>query len=80
MFCQITDLEPPATPISAETYTKYGYPWFRLYDEFMPDIEAPEVLAKVKTVHEVEQKEGAGGEMDDSVEVDKEQVLGIKLN
>lgn len=80
MFQQITDLEPPATPISAETYTEYGYPWFRLYDEYMPDIEASEELAKVKSVNEVEQEEGTGGKIDDSVEVDKEQVLGVKLN
>ena len=26
MFQQIIDREPPSTPISAETYTEYGYP------------------------------------------------------
>ena len=54
MFQLITDIEPPETPVSAETYNSYGMPWFRLYDEYMPDILASDELAKVKTVDQVE--------------------------
>jgi hypothetical protein len=79
MFQQITDREPPATSISAETYTEYGFPWFRLYDEYMPDIEAPEVLAKVKSVNEVEQEKTGVTVGDDSVDLGAGQTVGIGL-
>jgi hypothetical protein len=79
MFQQITDQEPPATPISAETYTEYGYPWFRLYDEYMPDIEASEELAKVKSVNEVEQEKTGVPVGDDSVDLGAGQTVGIGL-
>eukprot|EP01027_Heterolobosea_sp_BB2_P002515 GEZU01003776.1.p1 GENE.GEZU01003776.1~~GEZU01003776.1.p1 ORF type:complete len:224 (+),score=72.16 GEZU01003776.1:888-1559(+) len=33
MYFQITGMMPPASPISAQTYSAYGYPWFDIYDE-----------------------------------------------
>lgn len=48
----ITGEEPPPTPISASTYTKYGYPWFEYYTD-SPGINGSATLAGVKTVNQV---------------------------
>jgi hypothetical protein len=45
----ICGLEPPSTPVSAETYAEYGLPWFDLYDESMSDVTAPQNLSELKT-------------------------------
>ena len=79
MFQQITDLEPPATAISAETYTERGYPWFQLYDEYMPDIDASKALAQVKTVDEVGQGKADVTVGDDSVVLGEGQIVSIVL-
>jgi hypothetical protein len=63
----LTGREPPPTPVSAETYTQYGLPWFELYDEVAEDVPASERLAGVEPV------EGAGERLD----VDPAQVRGI---
>lgn len=49
-FLQITGNKPPPTPIDAKTYTKYGLPWFDLYDETKGDIAPSELLNKIKTI------------------------------
>lgn len=49
---EITGEEPPATPITAKTYAKHGYPWFALYDEHLPALEGSDRLAAVKSVAE----------------------------
>src|SRR5262249_15457533 len=33
MWTEITGEPPPPTPVSAQTYTSKGYPWYKLYDE-----------------------------------------------
>ena len=80
MFQQITDLEPPATPISAETYTERGYPWFQLYDEYMPDIDASKALAQVKTVDEMGKEKAGVVVGDDSVDLGEGQTVGLALS
>lgn len=45
----ICGLEPPPTPVSAETYAEYGLPWFDLYDESMSDVTAPQNLSELQT-------------------------------
>jgi len=49
-FTAITGLAAPSTPVSAETYTKYGLPWFDLYDEHLTDLPVREELYTVKPV------------------------------
>jgi hypothetical protein len=79
MFRQITDLAPPPTPISADTYTEYGFPWFKLYDEKQGDIASSDKLSKVKTVKQVGKEKGVGPQPDDdSVKIDQQQIKGIK--
>lgn len=48
-YRDICGLEPPSTPVSAETYAEYGLPWFDLYDESMSDVAAPKNLSELKT-------------------------------
>lgn len=69
-YRELTGLEPPSTPISAQTYTQYGLPWFDLYDEEKADLAASEQLAKVKSIQEQEAARGiAAQENDVSVDV-----------
>ncbi len=55
-FRKFTGLEPPPTPVDAATYTRFGLPWFDLYDEDLPSIEAPERLRKLKSLRELEKE------------------------
>jgi len=71
-YREITGLEPPPTPISAQVYTEYGFPWFSLYDEEKGDLPASARLAEVKTIRKRESERGINNQEDDlSVDVDK---------
>lgn len=48
-YLAVCGLEPPSTPVSAETYAEYGLPWFDLYDESMSDVAAPRNLSELET-------------------------------
>jgi hypothetical protein len=48
MFREITGMEAPPTPVSARTYTEYGYPWFKLYDVGKGDLKGAKNFNKVK--------------------------------
>ncbi|MDQ4145583.1 MAG: hypothetical protein M3198_17940 [Actinomycetota bacterium] len=62
----ITGEEPPPTPVSAELYTRHGYPWFELYDEHKGDIKKSDSLAAIDTIAGVDKKKGFGAQQDDS--------------
>jgi hypothetical protein len=49
-FSQITGDLPPPSPVNAEVYTRYGFPWFELYDQDLSDLPASQKLAGVQTV------------------------------
>jgi hypothetical protein len=66
MYREITGNEPPSTPVTAKTYTQYGFPWFDLYDDKMGDILAPDELKKIKTVKEMDQEKGFTSQQDDN--------------
>lgn len=53
-YRELTGLEPPPTPITAQAYTEYGFPWFALYDEDQGDVPAAETLSRVKPIREQE--------------------------
>ena len=79
MFREITGLEPPPTPITAKHYTDYGLPWFDLYDEKRGDVEPSSTLAGVKSTSEADAEKGFAPHQDDtSVEIDAQQVIGLK--
>lgn len=66
MYREITGLEPPETPVSAQTYASHGYPWFDLYDEHLGDVQKSEILEGVKSVKEMDEEKGFEGQQDDS--------------
>jgi hypothetical protein len=80
LYREITGREPPPTPVTARTYTQYGLPWFDLYDDHLGDISAPDALAKVKSVKELDQEQGFTPQQDDgSVDVPEDKVIKYKM-
>jgi len=57
-YQQISGNPAPASPVSAKTYSEYGFPWFSLYDEAKEDIPPAEALAQLKSVSQVDQSRG----------------------
>lgn len=79
MYRAITGGPPPATPISAQTYTRFGLPWFALYDEDLGDVPAPESLAGVKPVGTLEAASPAAKAADeDELVVPPSQVVHLE--
>jgi hypothetical protein len=77
-FRALTGREPPATPITAKTYTEYGLPWFALYDEEAGDLPTDERLARVKSVSRIEAERGTPADPEDTpVEVTEEQIMRL---
>lgn len=75
-FEQITGYKPPSTPISAQLYAEYGFPWFELYNEHKKDIN-PGQFGKVKTIKQMDKKKGFSAQQDDtSLEITN--LVGIK--
>lgn len=54
MYREITGLEPPPTPIDARSYAEAGMPWFELDDDHLGDLPAPDQLAGVKSVNDLD--------------------------
>ena len=80
MYRQITGMEPPPTPVTAKMYTQYGLPWFDLYDEGKGDVAPSKKLSKVKSVKEMDKKNGLTPQQDDtSVKIPDEQIKKLKL-
>ena len=65
-FREITGMEPPPTPVSAEAYTDAGLPWFDLYDEHLGDLDPSDELADVKSVKEKDADHGFTAQQDDA--------------
>ena len=65
MYREITGLEPPATPVTAETYAKHNLPWFDVYDETMSDIAPSPELSQVKSIKEMDAEKGFPAQQDD---------------
>jgi hypothetical protein len=81
IYREITGKEPPASPVTAETYTRHGLPWFDLHDETLGDVSTPEVLTKVKTVNEIDEEKGITAQQDDStLEIPDDQLIIYKLD
>jgi hypothetical protein len=52
-FAAVTGRPAPLTPISAETYTARGFPWFHLYEEDRQDLAPAVPLQRVKSIDEM---------------------------
>merc|ERR1711902_110254 len=44
MWNKITNKELPESPLNPQIYKTYGYPWFKLYDDNMNDVDASDEL------------------------------------
>lgn len=73
-FFHITGSKPPPTPIDAKTYTKYGLPWFDLYDEAKGDVAPSELFTKLKTISARDTERGEAIQTDTSFEVLESQI------
>jgi hypothetical protein len=79
MYREIAGKEPPKTPITAKTYTQYGFPWFDLYDEQEGDVSQSTTLSQVKTIKGMDQEKGFSPQQDDTpIEVSESQVKVLK--
>jgi hypothetical protein len=80
MWREITGEEPPATPVSARTYTDYGLPWFDLYNEHLGDLAPSAELAKVRSIKGIDADTFTIPQEDDStVVVDAGQVIELDV-
>lgn len=77
-FRQVTGLAPPVTPVTAKTYTKYGLPWFDLYDEAYGDVAGAEKLARVKSVGEISSERNAASRGDETLDLPESQVKKLR--
>jgi len=57
-FLAIVGETPPPSPVDAESYTAYGYPWFDLYDEHKGDIPANDKLKNVQSTGTLDGSKG----------------------
>ena len=74
-YRELTNLEPPSTPITAQTYSQHGLPWFALYDEEQGDLPAAETLSQVKTIREQESERGVTQQPEDeAIEITDAQI------
>ena len=76
-YRELTGHEPPPTPISAQTYSAHGLPWFDLYDESLADVTAPESLTGIKSISEIDREKQVAEPDDESIEIDEEQIRKI---
>lgn len=75
----ITGEPPPPTPIDADLYTRYGLPWFKLYDEERGDIEVSQSLGDVRPIQEIDRAAGKEKDpADTSIEIEPEQVKEVR--
>jgi hypothetical protein len=77
-YRDLTGEEPPPSPISARTYTDWGLPWFRLYDEDRAELAAGEPLAGVKSVRDLDEQRGLPERPEDgTIEIDPRQIARL---
>jgi hypothetical protein len=78
-YQSVTGEKPPPSPISAKTYTEYGFPWFSLYDENLEDLTPAESLSGVESVRQHDQRQGSPpGQEEIPPEISESQVHGIQ--
>ncbi len=73
-YRELTNIEPPPTPIAAQTYTQYGLPWFALYDEVQGDVPASERLSKVKSISEGHLEQNVVGKNNETLNIAESQI------
>ena len=77
-FKEITGAEPPPSPIDAQSYTKYGLPWFELYDDLISAIRGATPFAKIKTISDHDRERGMTDPGDNSVDISESQIRELR--
>jgi hypothetical protein len=77
-YREVTGSAPPPTPIDAATYTRFGLPWFALYDESRGTLPESERLTGVRSVREVDAARGRAEPAEESVQVEADQVHRLR--
>jgi hypothetical protein len=77
-FKEIIGVEPPPSPIDAQSYTKYGLPWFELYDEHIPSIEGAKPFAKIETISEHDRERGTTDSGNQSIDILESQIRELR--
>ncbi|MFC1878611.1 hypothetical protein ACFLZW_01735 [Chloroflexota bacterium] len=54
----ITGEMPPQAVVDAQTYSRYGFPWFELYDEAADTLAAADKLSGVSSVRQLDEEQG----------------------
>ena len=54
MWRAITGNALPDSPLTPQIYEKYGFPWFKLYDDMLGDVYASDDLANVKSIKQID--------------------------
>jgi ubiquitin len=52
LWTAVTGHPMPPTPVSAQVYTRYGFPWFKLWDASLKTVAKSDALAGIKTIRE----------------------------
>ncbi len=79
-YQQISGHPAPASPVSAKTYSEYGFPWFSLYDEQKGDIPPAEALAQLKSVSQLDKEQDRPvGQEEQSPQINPDQIRKIDL-
>ena len=71
----LTGREPPPTSITAATYTEFGLPWFRMYDESCGDIA---VSKRMTAVQPIEDRHPGDNSESETVDVPEEQIIKLR--
>jgi hypothetical protein len=78
LFTEITGKAPPPSPISAQSYSQAGLPWFDLYDSDRDFVAGSDVLKDVWSVEELDEaKIGPAVLKDSSIDLGEHQVHTI---
>lgn len=65
LWREITGEPPPATPVTAASYTAAGLPWYELYDEHASTLDPTSTLASVKSVKQLDATKGVDASPED---------------
>lgn len=76
-YAAITNKPAPPTPMSAELYTIYGFPWFKMFDDEIASVAGCEPLNAVRSVQSIVKESGEATIDDDSSLVDELNVTSI---
>lgn len=67
MFRAATGIDPPPSPIDAETYAQAGFPYFDLYKE-ISGVSGSGGFKPLKSINQVEKDRGLVGEVEPPVQ------------